>query len=101
MQWTKPTRIALLGAIVLLALASPTLIRLAADWFWFQSVGFETVFVKSLVTKITLSLAAGLFAFVFLYGNLRWAQRGPVPKPILFSLDRPASAIDNSLPLKS
>ena len=88
MQWTKPTRIALLGAIVLLALASPTLIRLAADWFWFQSVGFETVFVKSLVTKITLSLAAGLFAFVFLYGNLRWAQRGPVPKPILFSLDR-------------
>ena len=88
MQWTKPTRIALLAAIVLLALASPTLIRLAADWYWFQSVGFETVFVKSLVTKIVLSVGAGVVTFAFLYVNLRFAQRGLVPRPILFSLDR-------------
>jgi len=88
MQWTKPTRIALLGAIVLLALASPTLVRLAADWYWFQSVGFETVFVKTLATKITLSVGAGLFAFTFVYLNLRFAQRGLTPKPIVFSLDK-------------
>src|SRR3990172_3748585 len=88
MQWTKPTRVVLLGAIVLLALASPTLIRLAADWYWFQSVGFETVFVKSLVTKIVLSVGAGVVTFAFLYVNLRFAQRGLVPRPILFSLDR-------------
>lgn len=91
MQWPKPTRIALLGAIVLLALASPTLVRLGADWYWFQAVGFETVFVKTLATKITLSVGAGLFAFAFLYSNLRFAQRGLVPKPIVFSLDKTES----------
>ncbi|MBI3081882.1 MAG: UPF0182 family protein, partial [Gemmatimonadetes bacterium] len=88
MKWLNPTRVAVIGAIVLLALASPTLVRLAADWYWFQAVGFETVFVKTLATKITLSVVAGLFAFAFLYLNLRFAQRGLVPKPIVFSLDR-------------
>ena len=88
MQWRTPTRIAAIGAIALLALASPTLVRLAADWYWFQSVGFQTVFVKTLVTRITLGTAAGLFAFAFLYANLRFAQRGVVPKPMVFSLDR-------------
>ena len=43
-------------------------------------MGFETVFVKTLATKITLSVVAGLFAFAFLYLNLRFAQRGLVPR---------------------
>ncbi len=91
MQWRTPGRLALIGAILVLILASPTLVRLAADWYWFQAVGFQTVFVKTLVTKIALGLGAGLFAFAFIYANLRFAQRGLVPKPIVFSLDRSES----------
>jgi uncharacterized membrane protein (UPF0182 family) len=91
MKWRTPGRIALIAAILLLILALPTLVRLAADWYWFQSVGFQTVFLTSLTTKIGLSLGAGLFAFAFLYLNLRYVLRGMVLQPIVFSLDRAES----------
>ncbi len=42
----------LLGAILLVALAFPALVGLAADWYWFQAVGFQAVFTKMLDTRI-------------------------------------------------
>ncbi len=83
-----PTGVVLLIAIVLVALAFPALIGLMADWYWFRAVGFQTVFTTELVAKLALGLGAGAFAFLFLYANLRFAQRGVVPKPVVFSLDR-------------
>jgi uncharacterized membrane protein (UPF0182 family) len=86
-----PTGLVVLGAILVIALAFPALVGLFADWYWFQAVGFQTVFTKTLVTKIGLVLGTGLLAFLFIYFNLRFAQRGVVPKPIVFSLDRTQS----------
>ncbi len=85
------TGIVLLGAVLLVALATPALIGLAADWYWFQAVGFQTVFIKTLAAKVILGLGVGLGVFLFLFFNLRLAQRGIVPKPIVFSLDRAES----------
>ena len=66
--------------IVVLA-STPSLARLAADWYWFQELGFETIFLKALGTKLALGIGIGALAFVFFYGNLRIAQRGIVPDP--------------------
>ena len=68
--------IVVFGAILLVFLAAPALIRLAADWYWFQAVGFQAVFTKTLAAKLVMGLGVGLAAFLFLYFNLRFAQRG-------------------------
>jgi uncharacterized membrane protein (UPF0182 family) len=97
----KILRFVLVGAIVLVALAYPALIGLAADWYWFQAVGFQAVFTKMLSTRITLGLGAGSFAFLFLYLNLRFPQRRGVFRPIVVSLDQTSTtSIDLTRPLR-
>jgi uncharacterized membrane protein (UPF0182 family) len=101
MRRHKILRFVLLGAIVLVALAYPALLGLAADWYWFQAVGFQTVFTKMLSARITLGLGAGSFAFLFLYLNLRFAQRRGVFRPIVVSLDQTSTtSIDLARPLR-
>ena len=84
----SPIAVVVLIAIIVVALAFPALIGLWADWYWFRAVGFQVVFATELFTKLALGLGTGVFAFLFLYFNLRFAQRGVVPKPVVFSLDR-------------
>ena len=83
-----PTAVVVLIVIIVAALAFPALVGLLADWYWFRAVGFQTVFTTALLTKLALGLGTGVFAFLFVYANLRFAQRGVVPKPVVFSLDR-------------
>jgi uncharacterized protein len=72
-----------LGILVLVFLLVPTLVKLMAEWPWFQAVGFQRVFVTRLVAETGLGVGVGLIAFVFLYVNLRLAQRGAVPDPLV------------------
>jgi uncharacterized membrane protein (UPF0182 family) len=81
-------------AILLMTVGFPTFLRLAADWYWFQAIGFETVFLKTIGTKLVLGFGVGLFAFAFLYTNLRFAQRGLVPKPVMISINPKAPTVD-------
>ncbi|HEX9610887.1 MAG TPA: UPF0182 family protein, partial [Gemmatimonadales bacterium] len=65
-----------LGLVVLIILAVavlvlPTLIRLAAEWPWFNSLGYGRVFTTRLVAGGLLGLVIGGVAFAFLYANLR------------------------------
>ena len=83
-----PIGVVVLIVVVVVAMAFPALIGLVADWYWFRAVGFQVVFTTELLTKLALGLGSGVFAFLFLYANLRFAQRGVVPKPVVFSLDR-------------
>src|SRR5688500_13032320 len=73
----------LLGALVMLFLLVPTLVRLLAEWPWFASIGYERVFATELFAKALLGLGVGVIAFGFLYGNLWFAQRGLVPDPVV------------------
>jgi hypothetical protein len=75
-----------LGALVLALMAVPALVRLLADWYWFSALGLTVVFGKILGTRLGLGLLIGAVAFVFFYANLRIAQRGLVPDPVVVSI---------------
>jgi uncharacterized membrane protein (UPF0182 family) len=72
-----------LGVLVVLFIFLPSLVGLAAEWPWFQAIGFERVFVTQLTAEAALGVTVGLAAFAFLYLNLRFAQRGAVPDPLV------------------
>jgi uncharacterized membrane protein (UPF0182 family) len=72
-------------ALVFVALVVvPWLASFFTDWFWFKEVGFQTVFVTSLVWRIGLFFIGGAFAFVFFYGNVRVARGAGSGFPVLF-----------------
>lgn len=54
----------------------PWLAGFATDWLWFREVHFESVFIESLVARAWLFVGAAVFAFAFVYLNVRWARRG-------------------------
>ena len=72
----------------------PTFIGLITDWWWFQEIGYQIVFTRELVTRVLLFLMAGGLTFGVLYLNLRAAQRGLVPDPIVFRLGQSAPRVD-------
>ncbi len=67
------TRISLLGLFVVFILLS-SVVAFVTDWWWFSEVGYTQIFIKSLIARIALFSAAGIFAVVFfalqlLFGN--------------------------------
>src|SRR5213078_1235996 len=92
----RPGRLGLgmLLFLVLLVFALPTLIRLAAEWPWFNSIGYGRVFTTRLLAGGLLGLVVGAIAFAFLYANLRFAQRGVTPNPVLVRLNPQAAPLD-------
>ncbi|MGH7630466.1 MAG: UPF0182 family protein, partial [Gemmatimonadales bacterium] len=76
-----------LFALAFLALVLfPTLAVLLTEWWWFREIGYEIVFTRTLTTRILLFLIAGGTAAGVLFLNLRIAQRGLVPDPVLLQL---------------
>ncbi len=69
--------------LFLIILVVPTLIRLLAEWPWFQALGYERVFATRIAAKIVLGTAVGAFAFAFLYANMRIARRGAIPEQFI------------------
>ena len=80
--------------VVVVFLVAPTLVQLAAEWLWFGAVGYERVFTTRLVARLLLGGVVGAVAFAFLYTNLRLAQRGLVPNPLVLTFNAGASAVD-------
>ena len=82
-----------LALIILLFFISP-LVRLLAEWPWFSALGYERVFATRLIGSLLLGIVTGGVAFAFLYGNLRFAQRGVVPNPVVMQLNPQTPAVD-------
>ncbi len=83
------------AGVVLVAMFSvPWFVRVITDWYWFDALGFEVVFLKSLWTKLVLGVVTGVVVFGFFYANLRIAQRGLVPDPFVLSLSPNAAKLD-------
>jgi uncharacterized membrane protein (UPF0182 family) len=72
----------------------PSLLSLLVDWWWFQEIGYQVVFTRELVTRVLLFLIAGGLTFGALYLNLRTAQRGLVPDPIVFRIGQSVPRVD-------
>src|SRR5712692_6008492 len=79
---------------VLLLLLLPSLVTFGAEWPWFQALGYERVYATRLLAKALLGVGAGVVAFAFLYINLRFAQRGAVPEPVILRFNERAAALD-------
>ena len=66
----------LLLLAVLMLIVFPTLMRIAADLYWFQEIGYQRVFATELLTKTLLFVIVGAVTYVLLAANLRAARRG-------------------------
>src|SRR5215217_2749692 len=95
-------RLILAIAIVafLAAILFPALIGLLTDWWWFQEIGYQAVFTRPLLTSLLLFLGAGGITFGVLYGNLRLAQRGLVPYPVVLRFAQNQPRVDLTGPLR-
>jgi len=94
-----PRRQRRLGVVVLVVLFAllllfSNLVQLAAEWLWFQALGYERVFTTRLAAEAVLGVGVGGVVFAFLYGNLRLAQRGLVPNPLVVQFSSGAAAVD-------
>src|SRR6266702_2016400 len=87
-------RLVLLVLLIALFLSFSTLVELAAEWLWFQALGYERVFTTRLVAEVVLGVGVGGLVFAFLYVNLRIAQRGLVPNPLVVQVRSGAAAVD-------
>src|SRR6266545_280523 len=83
----------LVGLGLLVVFISP-LVGLLAEWPWFSALGYERVFATRLVASFTLGVLVGGVAFAFLYANLRFAQRGIVPNPVVVQATAQTPALD-------
>src|SRR2546421_3302274 len=94
-----PRRRRRLGLVVLVVLFAllllfSNLVPLVAEWLWFQALGYERVFTTRLVAEALLGVGVGGLASAFLYLNLRIAQRGLVPNPLVVQFSAGAAAVD-------
>jgi uncharacterized membrane protein (UPF0182 family) len=81
------------GLGLLIFFISP-LVGLLAEWPWFSALGYLRVFATRLVASLTLGVLVGGVAFAFLYANLRFAQRGIVPNPVVLQASAQTPAVD-------
>ena len=72
-----PKRLALIVVALVLFIGLPRFAEIYTEWLWFGEVGFQGVFLKSLVTKAVLGITVFAAAFALLFANLRLAVRGP------------------------
>ncbi|HEY0527768.1 MAG TPA: UPF0182 family protein [Gemmatimonadaceae bacterium] len=74
----------ILATVFVAMIVLPWLATFFTDWLWFHEVGFQSVYLRSLVWKVVLFLAGGLFAFAWFYGNVRMARGGGTGFPVLY-----------------
>ncbi|MEA3293099.1 MAG: UPF0182 family protein [Patescibacteria group bacterium] len=72
----------------------PSIVHLLTDWFWFQEIGFENIFITILSVKVLLGLIVGLITFTLIYFNLKIACLLTKHKPVLIALNQRAEQID-------
>jgi len=65
----------LVVVLVGFGLLAPTAATLLTDFWWFETVGYEDVFTKTLALQAGLGVFAGGLAFSMVYGSAAWAIR--------------------------
>ena len=76
-------RAPLLLVLVLLVTGIPAAADFYTDWLWFNEVGYEQVFLRSLTVRGIVTAAVGLLAFALLAGNVVVAMRALRPRPFM------------------
>ena len=76
-------RAPILLLLVLAVTGVPAIAEFYTDWLWFQEVGYQHVFLRSLTVRATVAVLAGLAVFGILAGNLLLAMRALRPRPFM------------------
>ena len=76
-------RAPIIVALILLVFGIPAMAEFYTDWLWFQEVGYEQVFLRSLTARSLVSVAVGIVAFLVLAGNLLAALKSLRPRPFM------------------
>ncbi|MEQ1758895.1 MAG: UPF0182 family protein [Vicinamibacterales bacterium] len=71
----RPARILGIGAVVLLVIAIPSVLRFYTDWLWFSEIGFQAVFITGLRAQGTVFALAFAMTALWMMVNLRTALR--------------------------
>jgi uncharacterized protein len=96
----RPARRARLARVLLVALVVgvvfflPNFTTLLTEWWWYQEIGYQVVFTRSLVTKLLLFLGVGGLTFGLLYLNVRIAQRGLAADQLLLQIAESAPRLN-------
>jgi len=81
-------------AVAALFLTFPAFTALLTDWWWFREIGYQVVFTREILTRSLLFLSVGGLTAGALYLNLRIAQRGLVPNPIMVQVGPSVPQLD-------
>jgi len=66
--------------IILLLIAVPIALSLFGDWVWFLSMGYEAVFLRILLTSVSLGIGAFVVFFAVSYAGIWLAKRAALGK---------------------
>src|SRR3954471_5966699 len=80
----KRVLLGFVAAAFLVMIVLPWLASFFTDWLWFSEIGFQSVFIRSLVWRVVLFFVGGLVAFAYLYGNVRIARGRGTAFPVLY-----------------
>jgi len=88
--------IIIIAVVLLLFLLAgiPGFAGFLADWYWYQAIGYQTVFLTQFTTRLIFGTVIGLVVFAFLVVNIRLALRGVVPDPLIIPLRGPKQPVD-------
>jgi uncharacterized protein len=78
-------RLPFLLAVFLLLTGIPAFAEFYTDWLWFQEVGYEQVYLKSLTARGTVTSVVTAVVFGLLAFNVIIAMRALRPRPFLIS----------------
>ena len=78
-------RLPFFALLLLLVMGVPATAEFYTDWLWFQEVGYESVFVRSLAAQSLVATLTGLVVFVLLAANLLVALRSLRPRPFMIA----------------
>jgi uncharacterized membrane protein (UPF0182 family) len=74
-QMSNPRGLILFFVLFVVLILSWKIIYLVTDWFWFLETGYESLFVKTLLTQIKMAVLFGSAYFICFWGNLYLALR--------------------------
>jgi uncharacterized membrane protein (UPF0182 family) len=71
--------------VIVVLTALPATAVFYTDWLWFQEVGYEQVFIRSLTARSAVTLVTALAVFLILAGNLLLALRVLRPRQFMIA----------------
>ncbi|MGQ0766639.1 MAG: UPF0182 family membrane protein [Gemmatimonadota bacterium] len=79
---SRPLPLLIIGGVALLGIFISLGTSFAVNLWWFREIGYEVVFTREIVTRLSLFIVTLVVTLAFLRLNLSIAQRGVVPLPV-------------------